>query len=145
MINNARNDGKQYFLTAYHCVGDISEEEIGFHILGFNYQRKGCLSDGKMKVFPNDTAQGLRLVSKNRLSDYALLEVMEKIPTSYGVFLSGWSRSPNSIIGEPYIGIHHPSAGIKKVTPTHPLSKNKQSDFIPCQICRFHFPLQTGL
>lgn len=39
-----------------------------------------------------DTVHGLQLIARHYTSDFALFEVTEKIPRSYNVYLSGWSR-----------------------------------------------------
>lgn len=113
MINNAKKDGRQLFLTANHCL-------FGYDnwVLGFNYQSPVCDNlDGPT----NFTAHGVNLLARNSYSDFALFEVVEKIPESYSVFLSGWSRRDDP---PPFVvGIHHPSGDVKKIS----LSKNKIS------------------
>ena len=50
-----------------------------------------------------------------RYSDFAILELEERIPESYNVFLSGWSADEDMKPVNP-VGIHHPSADIKKIS-----------------------------
>jgi hypothetical protein len=56
MLNNAKQDGRQLFLTANHCVDGPMDN----FMLMFNYQRSVCNSthDGRTK----NTVQGLKLL-----------------------------------------------------------------------------------
>lgn len=111
MINNARADGKQLLLTANHCVfTDLSNS-----IAGFNYERLKCSSDSQ--VPKPQTAHGMKLLARASTSDFALFEIIEKIPKSYNVYLSGWDANvPNLNLADTYAGIHHPSGDVKKIS-----------------------------
>lgn len=111
MINNARGDGRQLLLTANHCVfTDLSNS-----IAGFNYERLGCSSDSP--VSNPQTAHGMKLLARASTSDFALFEVIEKIPPPYNVYLSGWDANfPNLNLIDKYAGIHHPSGDVKKIS-----------------------------
>jgi hypothetical protein len=58
MINNGRNDGRQLYLTAHHCVAGT---DVSKHLLMFNFETLTCRG-------PHDeaprfmTAQGLNLI-----------------------------------------------------------------------------------
>lgn len=111
MINNARGDGKQLLLTANHCVfTDLSNS-----ITGFNYQKLTC---GTNSMISNpQTAHGMKLLARGSTSDFALFEVVEMIPKSFNVFLSGWdARAPDISIQSVFAGIHHPSGDVKKIS-----------------------------
>ena len=111
MINNVKGDGRQLLLTANHCVfTDLSNS-----IAGFNYERSGC-SSGESISEPQ-TAHGMKLLTRGSTSDFALFEVVEKIPLSYNVYLSGWDANvPNLNFSDTFAGIHHPSGDIKKIS-----------------------------
>lgn len=106
MINNAKNDGRQLFLTANHCVSGSWSNNM----LMFNYQRPGCnsRSDGPTK----DTVLGLTLLSRYAPSDFALFEVNGKIDEKYNVYLSGYNAGETA--SPTAAGIHHPSGDVKK-------------------------------
>lgn len=113
MLNNGAEDGRQLFLTAYHCVGTKNVDD---DMLLFNYEYQHCQpkpSDG----LPGRTqsAHGLRKVAQWARSDFSLLEVEERIPESYGVYLAGWSARLDHQPANP-VGIHHPSADVKKIS-----------------------------
>jgi hypothetical protein len=112
MVNNVENDGRQLFLTASHCVRD----DWKFNMLLFNYQRVFC-NDARDAPSRSHTVVGLRILARSRESDFALFEVIGSIPNHYNVFLAGWNAlSVNPKYG---VGIHHPSAGVKKISLTN--------------------------
>ena len=113
MINNARNDGRQLFLTAHHCVG---HRETDNNMLLFNYELKRCNSTSRIAL-PSRlaTVHGLKRLAQWDDSDFALLEVEEQIPEKYDVFLAGWSAQNSGKAWQP-VGIHHPSADVKKIS-----------------------------
>lgn len=112
MLNNPRQDGRQLFLTANHCIF----QDTSRFIVGFNYQYKVCVSGGA--PFPGDpsmqTVQGMKMLAKWDKSDFALLEVLENIPDSYNVYYAGWTR--DNIPPTNVTGIHHPSGDVKKIS-----------------------------
>lgn len=112
VLNNPRQDGHQYFMTANHCIF----QDVSHFIVGFNYQYKSCVSGGA--PFPGEpsmnTVQGMRLLAKWDKSDFALLEILENIPDSYNVFYAGWSRA--LVAPSDVVGIHHPSGDVKKIS-----------------------------
>ncbi|MEI7594124.1 MAG: trypsin-like peptidase domain-containing protein [Bacteroidota bacterium] len=106
MINNVRQDGTQYFLTANHCLGGETT-----WIFMFNYESPSCTSaDGPT----TQTVQGATLKANNSPSDFALLEITEAIPPSYNVHYAGWSSI--DIAADSVVGIHHPAGDVKKIT-----------------------------
>lgn len=112
MVNNARRDGRQLFLTAEHCIG---RSRVHDFVAGFNYQYRYCnsLLEGKPVT---QTVHGMRLLGKSTESDYALLEIVERIPDDWNVFMSGWDAVPALTRTGSIFGIHHPSGDVKKVS-----------------------------
>lgn len=113
MINNVRQDGTQYYLTANHCIF----ADVSYFMLGFNYQWNYCRSGGVngTNAEPHiNLVQGLRVLSKWDKSDFALLLVKEKIPDAYNVFLAGWDQ--RAVPATNAIGVHHPSGDVKKIS-----------------------------
>ena len=118
MINNAAQDGAQYFLTASHCV--YTDES--FFILGFNYQYSSCRSGGQQATLQMpQTVQGLSLVAQYNNSDFALFLVREKIPDAYNVYLAGWDN--RRIAPRNVAGIHHPAGDAKKISIYNGITK----------------------
>ena len=106
LVNNVREDGTPYFLTAYHCLGG---EETW--IFMFNYESSTCANaDG-----PTDmTVQGGVLRESGYNSDFILVEISEPIPSSYDVYYSGWDAQDSPVPSA--VGIHHPRGDIKKIS-----------------------------
>lgn len=114
MLNNGKEDGRQLFLTANHCLGGDMENSI----LLFNYESTTCEIERKgVRAIPQQSAHGLRLLSKWALSDFALFEVVEEIPDDFNVHLAGWSAQDSN---ERYpvhpVSIHFPAADVKKIS-----------------------------
>ena len=129
MINNARNDRKQYLLTADHCGANTTETDWNQWIFYFGYESLLCpnpvdepssntMTGGKRIAFGGD--------SGNTGSDFFLMLLNEPVPVSYNVFYNGWSRED---IPSPFgVGIHHPQGDIKKIsTYTTPLQTSNWS------------------
>ena len=110
IINNTLNDRTPYVLFADHCV---SGSTSGYVFL-FNYQASTCTGTSSSE---NQSVSGSTLLVSediNQGADFALLEMTSSIPDTYNPFYVGWSRlssSPQNVFG-----VHHPGAGIKKIT-----------------------------
>lgn len=109
LINNTGLNKRQLFLTANHCMFTAAYNMVAV----FNYQHKVC---GQASTEPPtiQSAAGMRLLARYAPSDFALLEIVEQIPTSYNAYLAGWSVSkaaPSHVFG-----VHHPSGDVKKIS-----------------------------
>jgi V8-like Glu-specific endopeptidase len=120
MINN--KDGKQLFLTAYHCSPGSRDQ------VGFNFQEDTC--NGNDNSISKDSASGLTSIGSNRGSDYHLLEVDEAIPSSYGVYLAGWNAEDVTSYSDEVTCISHPSADRKKFTQHYDSTAVTRSGYI---------------
>jgi hypothetical protein len=121
MLNNALQDGKQYFLTAHHCIDDPLSDHR-YAMLGFNYENSACAGslNGSSPVL--QSVHGLIPRAKLRHADVALFEVQERIPASYNVYLAGWSAA-KAVPPGTVAGIHHPSGDVKKIsTSAYPVT-----------------------
>jgi len=106
MVNNVRQDGTRYFLTANHCLGGESS-----WIFMFNYESPTCSNINGPTYM---TVQGSTLLANSSTSDFALLLLSEEIPASYGIYFAGWSNIDTP--SQSSVGIHHPSGDIKKIS-----------------------------
>jgi PKD repeat protein len=124
VINTTSRDRKYYILTANHCVGTLTWEpttqyeynanaRIAEWIFEFNYEVFDC--NNKSAPFSTNTLQGAKILSRGDLSDYALLDLTQAIPESYGVAYLGWDRSSTEI-SNGVVGIHHPVGDVKKIS-----------------------------
>lgn len=109
LMNNSRNDGTPYVLTAAHCLpGEDSHNTVVFT---FNYQVPNC--NAAIEGSSVQTVSGsLRRAFKSEL-DMALLEMSEPPPAAYRPYWAGWTRtqSPQA----PVRSIHHPEGDVKSV------------------------------
>ena len=110
VINNTLNDRTPYVLFADHCV---SGSASGYVFL-FNYQSSTCNGTSGSE---NQSVSGSTLLASEDINsgpDFALLEMTSNIPDSYNPFYVGWSRVSSP--PQDAVGVHHPGAGIKKIS-----------------------------
>lgn len=114
LINNTKQDGKPYFLTANHCISD--DYDASAAIFYFNYESIACdNTDGGT----DQTISGSTIIATppHTTIDFSLLELSVTPPPSYQPYFSGWNRD----IADPEsaTSIHHPSGDIKKITKSY--------------------------
>lgn len=109
MVNNARQDCKNYFLTAAHCVStNRVASSITFY---WNYENSGC---GSGTAPTNQTSSGSALRATNSSSDFTLLELNAVPNPAYNVYYAGFNRSATAPASG--IAIHHPAGDVKKIS-----------------------------
>ena len=113
LINNAEQDGTPYLLTACHCLdfGEPVEEIAKTVVAFFNYQSPSCNTRIRGSEEMSMTSASLKASDKNL--DMALLLLPEIPPPDFRPYYLGWNISTNP--HEPYVCIHQPNGGIKKV------------------------------
>jgi len=117
VVNNTRNDGTPYVLTADHCGANATPEDIGKWIFYFNYEAAVCTN-------PPDPGTPLSITgavmkahggnSGNTGSDFFLVRLDQNIPGSFNVYFNGWSRTDSA--SPSGVGIHHPEGDVKKIS-----------------------------
>ncbi|MCT2562830.1 T9SS type A sorting domain-containing protein [Chryseobacterium herbae] len=140
LMNNAKQDGSPYFLTAEHCVKGTPQQPIFLNesVVIFNHETKLCNDNGStvngslsspstnsvtgMQVltfmgitkYPDGTYSGLS-------QDFALvkLNTTAEVLRKYKVCYSGWStlQFPNNIASS--FTVHHPAGVVKKLSITN--------------------------
>lgn len=114
LINNTNQDGKAYFLTAYHCGGNLTDTDRSTWQFFFNYERSGC--DNSTSP-PTNLITGASLRSSGLLaggSDFQLVELSQKPSAAWRPFYNGWDRAETVTDGG--VSIHHPSGDAKKIS-----------------------------
>jgi len=114
LINNTKQDGKPYFLTAEHCGGSASDSDRSQWVFRFGFERPGC-EDSGIPATKNIT--GCSLIAKGLLdggSDMQLLELNFTPPSSFEPYYNGWDRS--IVPPASGVGIHHPAGDVKKIS-----------------------------
>ncbi len=114
LINNTNQDGKPYFLTAYHCGGNLADSDRSTWQFFFNYERSGC---------DNSTSPTINLITGAALrasgplaagSDFQLVELSQTPSAAWRPFYNGWDRAET--VADGGVSIHHPSGDAKKIS-----------------------------
>lgn len=133
LLNNTRNDGTPFFMTANHCYSGTPSTWVFM----FKYEAPTCPNpggDGPLTY----TISGSTLLARNAFSDFCLVKLSSKPPVSYNVYYTGWSRSNVPATGG--FAIHHPDGDVKKLSmanlPYTPTSYNNPS--IPGDSSHWH-------
>lgn len=109
LINNTRQDGTPYLLTAYHVIHE--QEVADAAIFYFNYENSGCgTNDGER----SQSISGSTLRATTSNLDFTLLELSVQPPLSYSPYYAGWDRSGRIPVNTTCI--HHPSGDVKKIS-----------------------------
>ncbi|MFC7356772.1 T9SS type A sorting domain-containing protein [Jejudonia soesokkakensis] len=114
LINNTREDKTPYLLTANHC---LEGSDPAFWSIRLNWTSPNPVcgtGDDSTDVETNFTMSGAILRASNSLSDFALVELSNSIPSSWDVAFAGWDRTDDLPLYE--VGIHHPQGDIMKVS-----------------------------
>jgi len=108
LINNTSLDGRQYVLTAKHCLhGSVdSLEKATFH---FNYESINCAGT---TTTSEQKITGCKVRAWSEDSDFLLLEITDPIPAHYNVYFNGWNRLATPANSS--VGIHHPATDLPK-------------------------------
>ena len=112
LLNNTAEDGKPYFLTAYHCgFGSDHDEAARSVVVYWNYQGSSCGSGGGSL---SQNQGGAFFRAGHVATDTALLELDDDLDPDHELFLAGWDRG-GSTVGFP-VALHHPKRDLKSIT-----------------------------
>ena len=113
LINNTNKDKTPYLLTGNHC---LDNSDPAFWSIRFNWMSPSPIC-GEDEPSPdlqtNFTMSGAELKASNTLSDFALVELYNKIPSSWDVAFAGWDITDE--LPQFEVGIHHPNGDIMKI------------------------------
>ena len=135
LLNNTAQDGKPYFLTAFHCVdannnGILEQSEkdnLKNWVFVFDYESIEC---GSKTERESKSISGAALVASYNHSDFALLLLNDKPTEEFKAYYAGWDRRNISVAGT--VCIHHPLGDIKKISKNNKiLESSKYSDDDP--------------
>jgi hypothetical protein len=111
-VNNTQQDCTPYILTARHCfidgIGPFRDPTTS--IFRFLYWKPNCGS-GTPTNWQSITGATVR--AHNASTDFALLELSQKPPSSWNLYYSGWDRSTTP--AQKATGIHHPRGDAMKI------------------------------
>lgn len=109
LINNVKNDGTPYFLTANHCIN--TEAEAATVLAYFNYEDASCVVTSN---YTPQTLSGGSIKTMGEPSDFTLIRFNDQVPASYQPFFSGWDISGTAPLNS--VCIHHPDGNKKKIS-----------------------------
>jgi len=110
LINNTRNDGTPYFITAAHCLTNAnSDKSIIFY---FNYETPSCIPF--VEGAKTQTLTGSTLKAQVDTLDFALVEIDDMPPATYRPYWAGWNIVTAPVA--PFVSIHHPQGDVKKIS-----------------------------
>jgi len=110
LINNIRNDGTPYYLTAAHCLSTTAEASTV--VAWFDYEEKYC--DGPAET--PKTLSGAEMISTYKSYDFTLLRFINDPPATYHPYFAGWDANDNQ--KNKGTCIHHANGGPKKISAT---------------------------
>ncbi len=122
LLNNTTDNGKPYFLTAFHCFdnADIIQDDgkltdadaiAASIIVYWNHEASTCTGS---TAFANQQQLGAVYRAGHVDSDFVLVE-LDEIPSSLSeVYYAGWDR--RSVAPTSAVTIHHPQGDIKKIS-----------------------------
>jgi hypothetical protein len=109
LINNTKNDGAPYFLTANHCID--TKGKASTVLAYFNYEDASCSVSSR---YIPQTLSGTTIATMSPSSDYSLIKFYDQVPSFYQPYFAGWDVS--GAIPLNTACIHHPDGNKKKIS-----------------------------
>ena len=107
LLNNTRQDGRNYVLTAEHCIN--TEDAANKAVFYFQYESPQC---GGPDGSNGKSVSGSTLRATGKDLDFSLLELLEPVPIEYHPYYAGWDISTD--LPSSGYTIHHPQGDVKK-------------------------------
>lgn len=125
MVNNTGNDCTPFLLTADHCGiksngGYASSTDFNQWTFYFNYESADCMNPNSDSAIVDDFLVGSSRIAYSQDqggdngSDFLLVKLKKRPDSLYNTYYAGWNAE--NIVPDSGIGIHHPSADIKKIS-----------------------------
>ncbi|MFK7905351.1 MAG: proprotein convertase P-domain-containing protein [Chitinophagales bacterium] len=118
LVNNTRNDGTPYFLTADHC--GLRGGNAPSVVVYWNYQNSYCRQPNSPESgnpgdgILTDFNSGATLKATYAQTDFTLIELDDEVSETAQAFFAGWDREGTTPSGA--IGIHHPGVEEKRIS-----------------------------
>ena len=110
LMNNVRQDGTPYLLTANHCVEGY-ESTLSKFVFVFNYEALTCNSQQQATVY---SINGATCLARHAHSDFCLLLLSSTPTQEMKPYYAGWNARKE--LPTSAVGIHHPSGDVKKIS-----------------------------
>lgn len=126
LVNNACQDYRPFFLTAFHCLDDNSntilttaeQEQVENWLFRFNYESPAGSTSPPNCRGPEPTSwltfDGAQLHAFWQDTDMALLELNSSVLGESSLALAGWER--RDLVPTEVTSIHHPQGDVKKIS-----------------------------
>ncbi len=122
LINNTKEDGAPYLLTANHCVSTASDAEN--MVAYFNFETADCQNSTTLTP---KTISEATLLATNNTFDFTLVRLNTAPPASYQPYYAGWSKEGIESPGG--VSIHHPLGNEKSISIEYDTIKTYPYDF----------------
>lgn len=121
LVNNTRNDGTPYFMTANHC--GINAGNAPSLVTYWNFENSTCRAPGSGAsggggdgvLGTNNTGAIWR--ASNPASDMTIVELDDPVNPAADAFFAGWDNSYD-VPTDTVIAVHHPSTDEKRISFT---------------------------
>jgi len=117
LINNTKNDGTPYFLTANHCGEYADSTDYAQWLFYFNYESQDC----EQPVFEPElhSLSGADMLAHATSgtttgSDFKLLLLKNNVPSNYKPYYNGWDIKGEA--SQNGVTIHHPQGDLKMIS-----------------------------
>jgi lysyl endopeptidase len=116
LLNNTHADGRNYILTARHCINNESEANTA--LFYFTYESPYCSGpDGSN----SHSVSGATIRATSDKMDFTLLELLDHVPVIFHPYYAGWDNTASAPSSA--YSIHHPQGDVKKISiETEPLT-----------------------
>ena len=115
LVNNTRQDGTPYVLSAYHCADGL-HNDFNQYTFYFNYESPNCTNPAVEPTLLS--LQGCAAKSGARETDFLLFELNQRVPSHFNAHFNGWNRDSFMMPAATSM-VHHPQGDIKKVSLDH--------------------------
>jgi len=117
LVNNTKNDGAPFLLTANHCGDGASGDDYNQWLFDFDFESPDCnrpIHEPEKVTFSGAFLLASGTTPRTSGSDFKLLFLAEEVPDEYHMFFNGWDRSGD--IPKKGVVIHHPQGDIKYIS-----------------------------
>ena len=117
LVNNTKNDGKPYLLTANHCGQTSDSSDYLQWLFYFNFQSENCEQPLLQPEYLSLTGASLlarSISSTSSGSDFKLLKLNNIVPNTYAPYYNGWDITGTA--SQSGVCIHHPQGDVKMIS-----------------------------
>ncbi len=117
LINNTKNDGTPYFLTANHCGESSDSSDYAQWLFYFDFESENCIQpqfQPELKTLSGASLLAHSNGGTSSASDFKLLLLKDDVPPNYMPYFNGWNRTEDG--SSSGVTIHHPQGDLKMIS-----------------------------